>query len=87
MSLSKRIQYDNASQRIRASSHIFNIGAREAKERVLDRLDNKYTNLHREGKIHIHDLENYIFGFLYLVDLVIIIVRQVRKHKHRPVTE
>ena len=36
---------------------------------------------------HIQDLEKYIIGGLVLVALVIIIVRRVRKHKNRPVTE
>ena len=48
---------------MKASSHIFNIGSREAKRRTLERLDPRYSALHNEGKIHIHDLETYNYTY------------------------
>jgi ribonucleoside-triphosphate reductase len=59
----KDIQYDNASQRMKASAYIYNIGAKEAKERILETIDLKYSTLHRDGKIHIHDLETYKYTY------------------------
>lgn len=59
----KDIQYDNASQRMKASGYIYNVGAKEAKRRILDTIDKKYSILHREGKIHIHDLETYKYTY------------------------
>ena len=60
---SESIQYDNASQRLKASSHIFNIGCKEAKRRTLEKLDTRFSMLHMEGKIHIHDLETYKYTY------------------------
>ena len=63
MKNNKNMQYDNASQRLKASSYIFNIGSREAKRRTLEKLDPRFTSLHNEGKIHIHDLETYNYTY------------------------
>lgn len=57
------LQYDNASQRLKASSHIFNIGSREVKKRIFENIDSKFSSLHQEGKIHIHDLETYTYTY------------------------
>jgi len=58
-----KLQYDNASQRLKASSHIFNIGSQEAKRRALDKINPKFSTLHKEGKIHIHDLDTYNYTY------------------------
>ncbi len=55
-------QYDNASQRLSPTAHIYNIGVKEAKRRALITLANKnrkFASLHKKGIIHIHDLETY----------------------------
>ena len=57
------IKYDNASQRLKASSHIFNIGSKEAKRRALEKMNPIFSSLHKEGKIHIHDLETYKYTY------------------------
>jgi len=63
MKKSRAIQYDNASQRLKASAYVYNIGAKEAKRRILKTIDKKFSNLHRKGKIHIHDLETYKYTY------------------------
>lgn len=55
----KGIQYDNAAQRKTYVGYVYKAGTDTIKERVLNRLDEKYSLLHKEGKIHIHDLEAY----------------------------
>ena len=63
MKNNERIEYDNASQRLRASGHIFNIGSKEAKRRTLEKLNPIFSSLHNEGKIHIHDLDTYRYTY------------------------
>lgn len=55
----KGIQFDNAAQRKTYVGHVYKAGTEAIKEKVLNELDEKYSKLHREGKIHIHDLEAY----------------------------
>ena len=55
----KGIQFDNAAQRKTYVGYVYEAGTEIIKEKVLDELDEKYSKLHREGKIHIHDLEAY----------------------------
>ena len=55
----KGIQFDNASQRRTYVGYVYEAGTKIIQKQVLDELDEKYSNLHREGKIHIHDLEAY----------------------------
>lgn len=59
----KPIQYDNASQRLKPSAHIYNIGVKAAKDRILQSIDNKHAGLHKEGSIHIHDLDTYKYTY------------------------
>jgi len=56
-------KYDNASQRMKASGYIYNIGAKKAKEDVLNNINDEYSELHQNGKIHIHDLETYEYTY------------------------
>lgn len=55
----KGIQFDNAAQRKTYVGYVYKAGTETIKEKVLNELDEKYSKLHREGKIHIHDLEAY----------------------------
>ncbi|HIT26143.1 MAG TPA: hypothetical protein IAA90_00705, partial [Candidatus Ornithoclostridium excrementipullorum] len=50
---------DNAANRKSYVGSIYNIGEKAVKESVLDSLDKKWAMLHREGHIHIHDLDAY----------------------------
>lgn len=59
----ERFEYDNASQRLSASGYIFNIGSKEAKRRALEELNPIFSSLHKEGKIHIHDLDTYKYTY------------------------
>ncbi|KKL78851.1 hypothetical protein LCGC14_2020700, partial [marine sediment metagenome] len=38
---------------------VYSRGSKEIKESILNKLDNNFSKLHREGRIHIHDLEAY----------------------------
>lgn len=55
----KSINYEHAAQRKTFVGIVYSRGSKELKESILDGLDEKYSKLHREGKIHIHDLEAY----------------------------
>ena len=50
---------DNAANRKSYVGSIYNIGEKAVKESVLESLDKKWAMLHREGYIHIHDLDAY----------------------------
>ena len=50
---------DNAANRKSYVGSIYNIGEKTVKESVLDSIDKKWSMLHREGYIHIHDLDAY----------------------------
>ncbi|MBN2488763.1 MAG: anaerobic ribonucleoside-triphosphate reductase [Methanosarcinaceae archaeon] len=55
----KGIQFDNAAQRKTYVGYVYKAGTEIIKEKVLNELNEKYSKLHIEGKIHIHDLEAY----------------------------
>jgi ribonucleoside-triphosphate reductase len=63
MTESRAIEYDNASQRLKPSAFIYNIGVKEAKKRILETINKEYAALHNEGKVHIHDLEMYKYTY------------------------
>lgn len=50
---------DNAANRYSYVGEVYNIGEKEKKSKILDALPVKWSNLHREGYIHIHDLDAY----------------------------
>ena len=50
---------DNASQRHSYAGYIYNIGADKFKETTLQNLNAKHADLHKSGRIHIHDLDAY----------------------------
>lgn len=55
----KSIRYEHAAQRKTFVGVVYDKGASEIKKEILDSIDPRYANLHRTGKIHIHDLEAY----------------------------
>jgi anaerobic ribonucleoside-triphosphate reductase len=57
--MSKENQYENASQRKTYMGTVFEAGAKHRRKEILNSLDPKFSKLHKEGKIHIHNLEAY----------------------------
>ena len=55
----KGIQFDNAAQRKTYVGVVYEAGTKTIQERVLKDLPEAFARLHREGRIHIHDLEAY----------------------------
>jgi len=55
----KSINYEHAAQRKTFVGLVYSRGSKEIKESVLNRLDDRFAKLHKEGRIHIHDLEAY----------------------------
>ena len=53
------MERDNAAVRMSFASEIYEKGVIHEKERLLSLLPEKYSSLHREGDIHIHDLESF----------------------------
>ena len=57
--MKKQNKNDNAANRKSYVGHVFNIGEKQEKETVLNSLNPEWARLHREGYIHIHDLDAY----------------------------
>lgn len=55
----KQNKNDNAANRASYIGEVYDKGADVVKEEVLDSLPNEWTELHRKGYIHIHDLDAY----------------------------
>ena len=55
----KSINYEHAAQRKTFVGLVYSRGSKEIKETILNSLEMRFSKLHREGKIHIHDLEAY----------------------------
>jgi len=55
----KSINYEHAAQRRTFVGVVYSRGSKEIKETILNSLDRRFSKLHREGRIHIHDLEAY----------------------------
>lgn len=55
----KQLNNDNAANRTSYVGFVYNKGEKEYKKEVLDSLDEKWSKLHRDGTIHIHDLDAY----------------------------
>lgn len=55
----KQLNNDNAANRSSYIGEVYNVGERCVKERVLDQMPFEWARLHREGYIHIHDLDAY----------------------------
>lgn len=57
--MKKQNKNDNAANRKSYVGEIYNIGEKQIKKTILDSLKPEWANLHREGYIHIHDLDAY----------------------------
>ncbi len=57
--MEKQNKNDNAANRKSYVGYVFNIGEKSEKEEVLNSLNHEWAKLHREGYIHIHDLDAY----------------------------
>ena len=59
----KNITEDNAADRMTYAGEIFSLGEKKRKQDVLDSLPSEWSALHKDGYIHIHDLD--AFGLTY----------------------
>lgn len=50
---------ENAANRNSFVGNIFSIGEKKRKEEVLNSLPEEWAKLHRDGHIHIHELDSY----------------------------
>ena len=50
---------DNAANRKSYVGSIYNLGEKKAKQDILQSIDTKWAKLHKDGYIHIHDLDAY----------------------------
>lgn len=57
--MKKQNKNDNASNRKSYVGQVFNYGERYQKEKLLNEMNPIWSKLHREGYIHIHDLDAY----------------------------
>lgn len=55
----KQLTNENAANRSSYVGSVYNIGERAVKREILDSLPPEWSRLHREGYIHIHDLDAY----------------------------
>ena len=53
------VVYENASQRKTYVGHVFDLGEHIKKKEILESIPEEWSRLHREGYIHIHDLDAY----------------------------
>ncbi len=55
----KQNNNENAANRSSYVGYVYDIGEQSVKERILNSLPEKWAKLHRDGYIHIHDLDAY----------------------------
>lgn len=55
----KSINYEHAAQRKTLVGYVYSEGSKYIKKSLLENLDERFAKLHREGLIHIHDMEAY----------------------------
>ena len=55
----KQLNNDNAANRSSYVGYVYNVGEKEYKNKILDSLPKEWSELHRNGSIHIHDLDAY----------------------------
>lgn len=55
----KQLNNDNAANRTSYVGFVYNIGEKAYKNEILNSLDEKWSKLHKDGTIHIHDLDAY----------------------------
>lgn len=57
--MKKQNKNDNAANRKSYVGKVYNVGEKDVKNKVLDSLPKEWSDLHRKGYIHIHDLDAY----------------------------
>jgi len=55
----KNQEFENASQRKSYVGHVYSMGEKLQKDTVLNSLPTNWAQMHRNGEIHIHDLDAY----------------------------
>ncbi len=55
----KQLNNDNAANRTSYVGYVYNVGEKAYKNKILNSLPEKWAELHRNGAIHIHDLDAY----------------------------
>lgn len=55
----KQLNNDNAANRTSYVGFVYNVGEKAYKNEILNSLDEKWSKLHKDGTIHIHDLDAY----------------------------
>ena len=50
---------ENAANRYSYVGEVYNVGERKRKEEILNSLPTEWSDLHKKGYIHIHDLDAY----------------------------
>lgn len=55
----KEIYFNNAAKRKTYAGNLFETGVKELKNSILNSIESEYSSLHKEGFLHIHDLEAY----------------------------
>lgn len=55
----KQLNNDNAANRTSYVGFVYNVGEKVYKNKILESLPNEWADLHRNGGIHIHDLDAY----------------------------
>ncbi len=55
----KQLNNDNAANRTSYVGYVYNVGEKAYKEKILNSLPKEWADLHRNGSIHIHDLDAY----------------------------
>lgn len=55
----KQLNNDNAANRTSYVGYVYNVGEKAFKKEILDSLNPEWARLHKEGYIHIHDLDAY----------------------------
>lgn len=57
--MDKQNKNDNAANRKSYVGKVYNVGEKQVKTEILDSLNSEWAKLHKEGYIHIHDLDAY----------------------------
>lgn len=57
--MDKQNKNDNAANRKSYVGKVYNVGEKQVKTKILDSINSEWARLHKEGYIHIHDLDAY----------------------------
>ena len=55
----RQLSNDNAANRASFVGSVYNVGEKTVKDKLLDSFPSEWSRLHRQGYIHIHDLDAY----------------------------